>query len=149
VVVRHVVDVLVALLRDEQVLLTQRKGGPWDGMWHLPSGKLDAGEAATAAAAREAEEEIGVVIDPAHLTCAHTIHVSGSGPEPRLGFFFTTRRWRGEPGNREPDKCAGLRWFPMNAPPLNIISYPAHGLRGIREDTLYSELGWHAARTAR
>lgn len=63
-VVRQVIDVHVALLHDEAALLTQRKGGPWDGMWHLSSGKLDAGEAATAAAAREAEEEIGVVINP-------------------------------------------------------------------------------------
>lgn len=77
---RHLVDVHVLLLREDKVLLTQPKGGQWDGMWHLPSGKLDAGEPATTAAAREADEEVGVLINPSDLTCVHTIHVHGSYP---------------------------------------------------------------------
>jgi 8-oxo-dGTP diphosphatase len=145
---RHLIDVHVILLRDNDVLLTQRKGGPWDGMWHLPSGKLDANEPATTAAAREAAEEIGVLINPADLTHTHTTHVTGSGPEPRLGLFFTTHHWTGEPTNQEPDKCSDLAWFPLHDLPTNTIPYPAQGLRASRDGTLYSELGWQTARAA-
>ena len=111
---RHIVDVHVLLVRDHEVLLTQRRdpNPQFDGGWHLPSGKLDAGESVVDAAVREADEEVGVLIDPQHLRHVHTIHVAGSGPEPRLGLFFEAHRWIGEPSNREPDKCSAIAWFP-------------------------------------
>ncbi len=41
---RHLIDVHVLLLRGTELLLTKRRGGAFDGRWHLPSGKLDTGE---------------------------------------------------------------------------------------------------------
>jgi 8-oxo-dGTP diphosphatase len=96
-----VIDVHVLLVRDGEVLLTQRRGAYGGGMWHLPSGKLDSGESVLTGAVREAHEEVGVLIDPNDLRHVHTIHVAGAGPTPRLGIFFQTRRWRGEPINAE------------------------------------------------
>lgn len=139
---RHLIDVHVLLVRDDELLLTQRRGDYGGGLWHLPSGKLDAGEPVTAAAAREAEEEVGVLVDPADLRCVHTIHVNGSGPEPRLGLFFETRRWTGEPVNREPDKCAAVRWFPLDDLPDTIIDYPAAGIHAYRDGVPFSVRGW-------
>jgi 8-oxo-dGTP pyrophosphatase MutT (NUDIX family) len=139
---RHLIDVHVLLVRDHELLLTQRRGRYGAGLWHLPSGKLDAAESVTAAAAREAEEEIGVLIDPADLRCVHTIHVNGSGPEPRLGLFFETHHWIGEPTNREPDKCLAVRWFPLNNLPHTIIDYPAAGINAYRDGITFSQRGW-------
>jgi 8-oxo-dGTP diphosphatase len=142
---RHLIDVHVLLVDDnENVLLTQRRDSnpAFDGLWHLPSGKLDAGESVLAAATREAEEEIGVLIDPADLTYVHTIHVNGSGREPRLGLFFRTTRWIGEPTNREPEKCSDVQWFPLNELPEHIIDYPAAGIRAYRDGALFSIRGW-------
>ncbi|WAL68831.1 NUDIX domain-containing protein [Amycolatopsis cynarae] len=141
---RHLIDVHVILTRDEQVLLTRRRdpNPRFDGLWHLPSGKLDAGESVLDAAAREAEEEVGVLIAPAALRHVHTLHVNGSGPEPRLGLFFETRHWEGEPLNREPDKCSGLAWFPLDELPDNLIEYPAAGLHGYRKGSTFDLLGW-------
>ncbi|GAA4612747.1 NUDIX domain-containing protein [Saccharopolyspora hordei] len=144
---RHIIDVHVLLIRDAELLLTERRGGQWDRMWHLPSGKLDAGEDIFTAAAREAEEEVGVLINPADLEHVHSIHVAGSGPEARIGHFFVTTRWIGEPTNREPEKCHGLGWFDFHSLPANIIEYPAAGIdayrRGLRGMSL---LGWHGSR---
>jgi ADP-ribose pyrophosphatase YjhB (NUDIX family) len=88
-----IIDVHVLLVRGDELLLIRRRGTYGDGMWHLPSGKLDAGESLPAAAAREGCEEVGVFIDPADLQHVHTLHVAGSGPAPRLGVFFEARRW--------------------------------------------------------
>ncbi|WP_228782992.1 NUDIX domain-containing protein [Nocardia abscessus] len=85
---RHLVDVHILLVRDDELLLTQRRGDMFAGRWHLPSGKLDAGEPITTVAAREAHEEVGVLIDPADLRFVHAVHAAGSGPEPRLGLFL-------------------------------------------------------------
>jgi mutator protein MutT len=141
---RHLIDVHVLLIDDGNILLTRRRDTDptFDGLWHLPSGKLDAGESALDAAARETEEEVGVLIEPGDLRHVHTIHVNGSGPEPRLGLFFETRRWIGEPTNREPDKCSAARWFPLNALPDQLISYPATGIHAYRTGVPFSIHGW-------
>jgi ADP-ribose pyrophosphatase YjhB (NUDIX family) len=133
---RHLVDVHILLIRDGEVLLSRRRSADeFDGLWHLPAGKLEFGESATVAAAREAGEEIGVVIDPADLT--------SSGREARLGLFFHARRWTGAPENREPDKSYGLQWFSLDAlPEESLIRYSATGIRGLTMGTPYSELGW-------
>lgn len=142
---RHLIDVHVLLVDDnDNVLLTQRRdpNPAFDGLWHLPSGKLDAGESVLAAATREAEEEVGVLIDPADLAHVHTIHVNGSGREPRLGLFFHTTHWIGEPTNREPDKCSAIQWFPLNELPEHIIDYPAAGIRAYLDGAPFSTRGW-------
>lgn len=139
---RHLVDVHVMLVRDGELLLTRRRGSYGGGLLHLPSGKLDAGESVLDAAVREAEEEVGVLIDPADLQHVHTIHVAGSGPEPRLGLFFEARRWVGEPVNREPAKCSAVEWFWLDALPEDIITYPAAGIRGYLDGVAFSVFGW-------
>jgi 8-oxo-dGTP diphosphatase len=143
---RHLIDVHVLLIRDDQVLLSQRRdpNPEFDGLWHAPSGKLDAGESVLDAAVREASEEVGVLIDPADLDHVHTIHVNGSGPEPRLGLFFATGHWIGEPTNREPHKCRAVRWFPFASLPERIIDYPATGLDAYRTGARFSIRGWGA-----
>ncbi|WP_433758412.1 NUDIX domain-containing protein [Nocardia sp. CA-135398] len=141
---RHLIDVHILLVHDGQLLLSRRRSADeFDGLWHLPAGKLESGECATAAAAREAGEEIGVVIDPADLRLVHTAHVTSSGREARLGLFFHALRWTGEPENREPDKSYGLQWFSLDAlPEESLIRYSATGIRGLTMGTPYSELGW-------
>ncbi|MEU7766240.1 NUDIX domain-containing protein [Nocardia sp. NPDC049190] len=141
---RHLVDVHVLLLRGDELLLSKRRShDEFDGCWHLPAGKLEAGEPGSAGAVREAYEEVGVVIDRADLRHIHTAHVIGSGLEPRLGLFFETRHWSGEPVNREPDKSYELRWFALSAlPEATLISYSTAGIRAHLTGATYSEQGW-------
>jgi 8-oxo-dGTP diphosphatase len=141
---RHLIDVHLLLVRDNRVLLIRRRdtNPTFDGRWHLPSGKLDAGESVPAAAAREAREEVGVVVQPHDLRHVHTLHVNGSGPEPRLGLFFEARRWVGEPANLEPHKCSGVRWFHLDALPEELIEYPGAGIDAYRAGVPFSVRGW-------
>ncbi|HEX7305884.1 NUDIX hydrolase [Lentzea sp.] len=141
---RHLIDVHVLLVRDDEVLLSRRRDPDprFDGLWHLPSGKLDAGESVVRAAAREAFEEIGVVVEADDLRHVHTLHANGTGVEPRLGLFFEVRRWSGEPVNREPAKCSELGWFRLDALPEDLIPYPAAGLAAYRAGTRFAALGW-------
>jgi 8-oxo-dGTP pyrophosphatase MutT (NUDIX family) len=142
---RHLIDVHVLLTDSDRLLLTQRSGtDEFARRWHLPSGKLDKSEAITAAAAREAFEEVGVVIDPTDLRVVHITHIAGSGPEPRLGVFLHATRWRGEPVNREPEKCLAVDWFEFDELPADIIEYPEIGIRAFLagEAASFSEYGW-------
>ena len=52
----------VALLRGGQVLLIQRARAPGEGAWSLPGGRLEPGETAEDCAARELQEELGLLV---------------------------------------------------------------------------------------
>jgi 8-oxo-dGTP pyrophosphatase MutT (NUDIX family) len=55
--------------RDDKILLLRRSSaGDHAGEWNLPGGKLEDGESALDAAAREAEEETGREVDPTTLS---------------------------------------------------------------------------------
>ncbi|MGW6622732.1 NUDIX domain-containing protein [Nocardia sp. NPDC055002] len=140
---RHLVDVHVLLFRGDEVLLSLRRSGDeFDHRWHLPSGKVEAGESVAAAAVREAAEEVGVDIDPIALRLFHVAHVTAPGRDSRLGLFFRVEVWRGEPFNREPDKCYALQWFPLTELPADLIEYSALGLAALNSTATYSEFGW-------
>ena len=66
----------VALLRDGMVLLQQRRNtGYMDGHWSFSAaGHVERDESVTAAAAREAHEELGVRVDEADLEPLCTVH---------------------------------------------------------------------------
>ncbi|WP_431910890.1 NUDIX hydrolase [Amycolatopsis thermoflava] len=146
---RHLIDVHVLLVDNGNLLLTRRRdtNPTFNGRWHLPSGKLDAGESVLHAAAREAHEEVGVLIDTEDLHHVHTLHVNGSGVEPRLGLFFLATHWAGTPANREPDKCSAIDWFPLDNLPADLIDYPAAGIRAYLTGQPFAILGWPRTRT--
>ncbi|MGH3904749.1 MAG: NUDIX hydrolase [Pseudonocardiaceae bacterium] len=139
---RVILDVHLLLVRGQHVLLTQRRGGYGSGMWHLPSGKAEAGESVEDAVIREAYEEVGVTVDAADLRCVHALHVQHSGEEPRVGFFFEATRWAGQPSNREPDKCSAVQWFCFTEFPDEMIPYPAAGISAYLQGIPFSVFGW-------
>ncbi|WP_432844991.1 NUDIX domain-containing protein [Amycolatopsis sp. CA-161197] len=143
-----IIDVHIILERDDLILLTEHKGTYGNGMWHLPSGKLEHGESLPHGAAREALEEVGVEIDQADLRIVYTIYVTGPGPDARLGFFFATDRWTGESVNRERGKCSEITWFPRNALPSAVIEYPLTGIHGSQATATLSILSWDEERAA-
>lgn len=140
---RHKVigDVHLLLMDGDRVLMGRRKNtGYEDGAYHLPSGHLEAAESVIDALIREAEEEVGVTIAPEAVQFAHVMHNSSSGG--RMAFFFTVREWSGTPTNMEPDKCAGLEWFPINALPDHMIDYCRDALGRITSGAEFSVYGW-------
>jgi 8-oxo-dGTP diphosphatase len=132
---------LVLVNRAGEILFGQRQNtGYEDGAWHLPSGHLEADESVVAALIREAKEEVGVIIQSHEVTFTHVMHNSSSGG--RVAFFFTVQRWTGVPENLEPDKCSGLRWFPLGDLPDHLIPYCRAALESINAEQPFSTYGW-------
>lgn len=140
-----VVDVCV-LLRDMssgRVLLMERANtGFADGALGIPGGHLEEGESVVQGVIREAAEEVGVDVKPIDLECAHVAHHRAPGGQTRIGFFFVTNRWDGEPVNREPKLCAGLHWIDPTALPTTTIPYIADVIRLIQAGQRFSIHGW-------
>lgn len=104
--------------RGNRVLLQLRQNtGYMDGFWACAvAGHVEAGESVLEAAVREAEEEVGLTLDPAALQSLTSLHRTDGSDQPveqRVDWFWVCDTWDGEPVIREPTKCADLRWFPV------------------------------------
>src|ERR1700761_98447 len=96
-VVRLVVAALI--VREEKVLICQRRPDqPMALKWEFPGGKMELGESAEQALARELDEELGIKADIGNRI-AHTQHTYRSGTVIDLQ-FFTVHRFEGEMVNR-------------------------------------------------
>lgn len=138
-----IVDAMLILVRDQHVLLAQRAGtGYADGQWNLPSGKLEAGETITQAAAREAREEIGVQISEPDLRFAALIHYRNHLGDARMGVFFEVIHWDGEPFNAEPHKCSALEWVSLDQLPESTYPYTRQGLAAYGKNIPFANIGW-------
>jgi mutator protein MutT len=124
------------------LLLRRANTGFADGSWSVPGGSLEAGETLPAAAAREAKEEVGVVIHPGDLSFAHLCHHADPDGLARIGVFFTANRWTGEPVNAEPQKCSEIAWHEFDNLPSGIVTYIRTGLRAYQQGTTFSLDNW-------
>jgi ADP-ribose pyrophosphatase YjhB (NUDIX family) len=82
----------VAVFRDDGLLLVRRVMEPGRGKWALPGGWVDAGQDPRAAAAREALEEAGVVIEVGAIVDAVLTESDGA-----IFLLFDGRWVSGEP----------------------------------------------------
>ncbi len=127
-----IVDVAAAVIErpDGSFLLAQRPPGKvYAGWWEFPGGKVEAGEPADRALARELREELGIEVQTAYPWISR-VHVYEHATV-RLNFFRVTR-WRGEPQARENQRLAWQRldkpiaepMLPANAPVLASLALP-------------------------
>lgn len=128
----------VFLRRSGAVLLQLRHNtGYMDGYWTAgAAGHIELGETAVDAAIRESREELGVVVEPAGLSASTVMQRTDGTAEPReqrVDWFFVCDSWSGEPTILEPQKCAELAWFDLDALPDQVPDYERLALGAIRE----------------
>ena len=129
--------------RDLEVLLQLRGPGTsyMAGHWATAAaGHVEPGESVYAAAAREAAEELGIVVatDDIEPLCSMQRTQPGvTDPiEQRVDWFLTTRRWSGEPTILEPDKCTELGWFRPDRLPGPMVPHEERLLGLLAADRL-------------
>lgn len=138
----------VFLLREgatgtEVLLQLRRNTGYMDDHWAAAAaGHVERGETAYVAARREAAEELG--LDDVDLRFELTMQRTRSGEpiDERVDFFFTARSWSGEPRVVEPEKCAGLQWFPLAALPDPVVPHEALALAALGTGERYLTFGF-------
>lgn len=138
---RFPIAVHIFLLRGDLVLLLRRSNtGFEDGQLSVVAGHVEPGESVTAAAIREAREEVGIDLAAADLRIVGVLHRRSS--DERVDFFLACDLDAREPGNAEPTKCSELLWSPVADPSSDTIPYVRAALSNFREGRWFEEFGW-------
>lgn len=139
---------MLLLLRTQkgkrEILLQKRQNtGYADGMWDCgASGHVEEGETMRVAMAREAAEELGLSLSYADLHFATFVHKTSPDGTTYINVFFYAECGEAQPRICEPDKCAALRWFPLDALPETLLADRKAALENFRAGIPYSEFGW-------
>ena len=132
---RRALDVLqvvgAAIVDDGKVLVAQRSGGPYDGLWEFPGGKVEPGESDLSALVRECAEELGVVILPQSFVGEVLLDgvVGGGAPGASTLRVWWARLAGGQPVAHEhaqlrwvrADELQALDWIPADRPLLPAV----------------------------
>ncbi len=137
-----IVDVAVAILQrkkedgqSEFLLASRPQGKGWAGWWEFPGGKIEVGESAEHALARELKEELGIKPTTTQQWITRLFDYPATNDSPaktvKLHFYFVDA-WEGELTPRENQE---LSWqsaahltvapvLPANAPIIKSLSLP-------------------------
>lgn len=131
------VGIFIILRQGSRVLLQLRQNCSFDGCWGFVGGHLDGNEGIVSAAIREAKEEVGVTISSDDLILKTVCH-SNKGEE-YLQFYFECCTWSGDIQNKEPHKCAELKWHEWNDIPANTCPYLKEAVQKINMGVSFYE----------
>ncbi len=135
------VAVHVLFIRDGLLLMLRRANtGYADGLLSVPAGHLDGAETVSAAAIREAYEEVGVALSPDEVEVAGVMHRLDG--EERIDFFIVARTWQREFENKEPGKCSELLWASMDQLPADTVPYVRTAVEAYLRGVWFSSYGW-------
>jgi 8-oxo-dGTP diphosphatase len=95
---------------DGRVLIAERLGGgPFDGLWEFPGGKIGSGETSAQALSRELAEELGIEV----TECASFMNLRHEYEDRVVTIeFFIVSDWNSDPVGREGQ---ALRWVPRES----------------------------------
>ena len=116
---RPAVTVDLVVLCAGELLLIERGNEPFAGSWALPGGFVDPDERVEDAAARELEEETGVVLPVEELQLVGCFSAPGRDPRGWTISLAFAAHLDERPQAAAADDAAALAWHPLtDLPPL-------------------------------
>ena len=127
---KSAVHMIICNCKDNKILVQKRKGSKlWPGYYALPAGHIDKGENQYDALIREAQEELGIVINLKKIINSYVVlrrnyvEINGKVLESYIDYYFEIEEYEGIPKIIEEDRCDELIWVDINNLPEPFINY--------------------------
>ncbi|MDO8524685.1 MAG: NUDIX domain-containing protein [bacterium] len=138
----------VLILKDNKVLLGKRHDDAQkadselhgEGTWTMPGGKMHFGETFEQSAAREVEEETGIIINQEKLKL---ISIANDRVEDAhfVTIGFLCQDFQGEAKIMEPDEITQWQWFELDSLPEKLFFPSAEILENYTDNKVYKHGG--------
>ncbi len=112
------------IIKDEQILLIKKLGGPYSGKLDLPGGTIEWGETPKETLIRELNEEVGINVKEYELFDANSVTFEWVHKEElecghHLGIFYKINRYEGEiieniDINEKNDDSLGAKYYKIS-----------------------------------
>ena len=136
-------EVHLFLLHEGKVLLLRKCNTDYEnGNYSVVAGGVEADEEVTAAAIREAREEVGIDVRLADIKVVGVMHRKATDGVVSVAFFLTGRAWNGEIVNAEPANHDEVSWRTVHSLPENMIAYVRKALINYHNGRGYDSVGW-------
>ena len=130
------VGVGAIIIKNNQVLLSKRKGSHASGTYGSLGGHLEYGESPTQALQREAMEELGIVLENIEfLACTNLLKYG----KHVVNIEFLAQIKSGQPKVMEPDKNELVQWFDLNDLPSPLFEPVKLGIEAYLKGKNYSK----------
>jgi len=121
------VGVGAVIVEENRVLLIRRGTPPLLGEWSLPGGVLECGETLREAAAREALEETGLVVETGEMLGVYERVIRGDEGRVRYHYVLIDFLCRPVGGElKAGSDAADARWFTLDELPALDLAYDAN-----------------------
>ena len=135
------VAVHLLLINDDKILVIKRiNTGYCDNMYSLPAGHVEKGENVREAMIRETKEEINIDVSK-NLKVVQVMNRKGTDQE-RIDYFFLAKKWSGDINNNEKNKCALIKWVPIDKLPQNTIPYVKYAIKMFCQKEKFTMCDW-------
>ncbi len=102
------------------------------GLWEFPGGAVEFGETLRDALVREIREEYGITVAVGDLLTV-TDHILPDEHQHWISPSYVCHIAAGTPSIQEPEKCAAIGWFSLDAIPGALTQITAHDLALYRQ----------------
>jgi 8-oxo-dGTP diphosphatase len=143
----YIASYIIVQNDEGNIAFLMRQNTAWmNGFYSLPSGKVEKNESFTAAAVREAKEEIGIDVKPEDMEYVLTVHRNSSEDDnwqmKWVDVFFVVKQHTGDVQNAEPHMHSELAWLDPDDLPDNVIPSLAASLEAWRKGDMFFEYNW-------
>ncbi len=145
----HIASFVIVRNEEGKIALVLRSNTKWmNGHYGMPSGKVEHAESFSAAAVREAKEEIGIDVaieDLEHAITVHRYSVEENNDKENMEWvdvYFEVNNYQGEVHNAEPHMHDEVAWFAVDELPDNTIPAVKATLEAWAEGKKYLEYGY-------
>ncbi len=134
----------IILRKAGKILLLRRSetAKVFGGYWHLPTGKVEAGESPRQAAIRECAEEVGLTLDlNLDFVCYNRVPSIHNPQEiwEDICYYFGADLDEQNPINNEPDKFMDMGWYSATDLPDPIVPHIKYALENRASNQTYLE----------
>lgn len=132
------------LIKNNQILLMERKGDALNGLYSFVSGHIDKDETAIEALIRETYEEANIKLsiqDLKFVTVLHQVNTTYKGViKDIVSFFWAAENFEGEIKNNEPDRCAKLEFYNLDNLPCPLSLHTKKAIEAYFSGEKYVEI---------